>query len=85
MPVLLVAIDLLAILAALVASVLWYQAGSRPVRRVSKFEELDAADLNRLVVAMNRAAILNRRAALATAASTAFLALDFAVHMAVGG
>lgn len=84
MPYFLFALDVLAILAALVASVLWYNAGSRPVRRVSKFEELDAADLNRLVVAMNRAAILNRRAALATAASTAFLALDFAAHMVLG-
>lgn len=81
MPVLFTFLDILAILAALAASILWYNAGARPVRRISKFETLDAADLNRLVVAMNRSAILNRRAALATAASTLCLALRFAASL----
>lgn len=76
-------LDTLAIVAALGASWLWYMAGHRPVRRISRFEELDAADINRIVVSMNRTAILNRRAALATAASAAFIALRFAADLAV--
>ena len=82
MPTLFVVLDLAAILTALVAAALWYQAGSRPVRRISRFEELDAADINRLVVAMNRSAILNRRAALASAASGVCFALRFAASLA---
>lgn len=83
MPLLFYALDTLAILTALGASWLWYSAGRRPVRRISRFEELNAADLNRVVVAMNRSAILNRRAALASAASAACLALRFAASLAV--
>lgn len=81
MTTLLYALDVLAIFAALAASWLWYSAGSRPVRRVSRFEELDAADLNRIVVTINRSALLNRRAALASAASAACLALRFAASL----
>ena len=78
-------LDLLAILAALAASWLWYSAGRKPVRRISRSETLDAADINRIVVAMNRAAVLNRRAALASAASAACLALRFTAALAVPG
>jgi hypothetical protein len=78
-------LDGLAIVTALAASWLWYAAGRRPVRRISRFEELNYADLNRLVVAMNRNALLNRRAALATAASSACIALRFAASLAVPG
>lgn len=81
MPILPV-LDVAAILAALIASWLWYRAGQRPVRRISRFERLDHADINRLVVAMNRSAILNRRAALATAVSAACLSLRFAASLA---
>lgn len=84
MPLLLTVLDVIAIGSALLAAFLWYTAGSRPVRRISRFEELDAADINRIVVAMNRSAILNRRAALATAASTACLAIRFAAGLAAG-
>lgn len=37
------------------------------MRRICRDEVLDAADLNRMVVAYNRTQILNARAALATA------------------
>lgn len=77
------ALDSLAIVTALAASWLWYLAGRRQIRRISRSEELDAADINRMVVAMNRSAILNRRAALATAASAACLALRFAADLAI--
>lgn len=82
MPVLFYFLDTLAILTALIAAWLWYSAGRRPVRRISRFEELNAADINRIVIAMNRSALLNRRAALATAASAACLALRFAASLA---
>jgi len=81
--VLVYCLDSLAILSALLASFLWYSAGRNQVRRVSKFEVLDSSDLNRLVVAMNRSAILNRRAALATAASTLCFAFRFAASLIV--
>lgn len=83
MLVLFYALDTLAIFTALGASWLWYSAGRRSVRRISRFEELDAADLNRIIVAMNRSAVLNRRAALASAASAACLALRFTASLAV--
>lgn len=73
--VLFLALELLAVLTALLASWLWYAAGRRPLRRISRFEQLDAADINRLVVAINRTGTLNRKAALAAAASAACLAL----------
>ena len=70
MTTLLILLDLAAILSSLAAAGLWYQAGARTIRRVSRFETLDNADLNRMVVAMNRSAILNRRAALAVPSRT---------------
>lgn len=73
MTLLLTTLEILAVTAALVAAVLWWQSCRRTVRRVSRFEALDAADINRLVVAINRNQILNRRAALASAVA-AFLA-----------
>ena len=78
MPTLFILLDLAAILSSLAAAGLWYQAGARTIRRVSRFETLDHADLNRMVVAMNRSAILNRRAALASAAAAICFALRFA-------
>ncbi len=62
-------LDVIALASALVAAWLWYRASSNVVRRVEKGEELDHRDLNRIVVAINRTQILNRRAALATAIS----------------
>ena len=48
-------------------------------RRTSRFDRLNAADINRIVVAVNRSAILNRRATLASAAC---FALRFAASSA---
>jgi hypothetical protein len=72
------ALDVLALLSALVAAWLWYKASSYHVRRIDKDETLDHKDFNRIVVAMNRTQMLNRRAALATAASALAIALKFA-------
>ncbi|MCQ0989698.1 hypothetical protein [Jiella marina] len=81
MPTLFIILDMAAIFSSLVAAALWYQAGARLVRRVSRFETLDQADLNRMVVAMNRSAILNRRAALASAAAAICIALRFGASL----
>jgi hypothetical protein len=77
MPPLFYVLDAAAICASLAAALLWYQAGARTVRRISAHEVLDAADINRLVVAINRSAILNRRAALASALAAVCFALRF--------
>ena len=68
-------------LTALAAAIFWWLASNRNVRRVSHLEELDAADINRLVVAINRNQVLNRRGALAAAASAAVAALRFGIEM----
>ena len=83
MPALFIVLDLAAILSSLLAAGLWYRAAARTTRRVSRFETLDQADLNRMVVAMNRSAILNRRAALASAAAAICFALRFAGSLVV--
>lgn len=60
-------LDIAIVIAAVVSAWLWLQASSKRLRRVSKFEEFNHLDLNRVVTALNRTGILNARAALATA------------------
>lgn len=67
------AIDFGIVAAALASSWLWWKASTQRIRRISRTEELDAGDINRIVTALNRAQMLNARAALATAIA-AFLA-----------
>lgn len=81
MQTLFILLDLASIISSLAAAGLWYQAGARTVRRVSRLETLDYADLNRMVVAMNRSAILNKRAALASAAAGICFALRFTASL----
>ncbi len=69
----LLAIDFGIVAAALASSWLWWKASGQRLRRISRREELDAADINRMVTALNRTQMLNARAALATAIA-AFLA-----------
>ena len=78
MQALLLILDLVALLSALFAAWLWYRASRRQTRRVEQTEKLDFHDFNRLVVAFNRASILNRRAAIATAISALCLAAKLA-------
>ncbi len=66
--------DIAAALSALLAAWLWFKASVRQVRRVSYHETHDAADNNRLDTAMNRAQILNSRAAMATGVSALIVA-----------
>lgn len=60
---------------ALASSWLWWSASRHRVRRISKHEALDAADINRLVIALNRTQILSARAALATACAAILAAI----------
>lgn len=78
---LLLAIDALAVAAALAAAWLWLRASGARVRRVSAREQLDTADLNRLAVALNRTQLLNQRAALAAMASALLVALHVATSL----
>jgi hypothetical protein len=74
-------LDLCGVATALLAAWLWYLSGRRRVRRISRFEALDSADLNRIVTTINRSNVLNSRAALAAAASAGCLALRFAADL----
>jgi hypothetical protein len=73
--------DLAALASALVAAWLWFTASRRQVRRISYHETLDAADFNRIVTALNRAQVLNSRAAIATGVSALCVALRFALDL----
>ena len=68
-------LDLLIVAAALASAWLWWGASRHRARRVSRHEVLDAADINRLVTALNRTQILSSRAALATALAAVLAAL----------
>lgn len=74
-------LDVVAMLTALAAAWYWYLSTRHKLRRVSRAEALDAADINRIVIAVNRTQILNARAALAAAASAACVAMRFAVSL----
>jgi hypothetical protein len=76
-----IVLDLLSIGFALASAWLWYQASRTRLKRLSRHEEPDAADLNRLIVALNRAQILNARAALTTACAVVFAAIRFALDL----
>ena len=74
-------LDILALISAVLAAILWIYASRHTLRRVTKNEELDAQDLNRIVVAINRSQILNSRAAIVTALSTVLLSLRFVINL----
>jgi hypothetical protein len=68
-------LDALIILVMLLSAFLWFLASRNRLRRISRHEVLDYADINRIVTAVNRAQILNSRAALMTALAAALAAL----------
>jgi hypothetical protein len=68
-------LDLLIAGFALASAYLWALASRHRVRRVSRHEELDVADINRLIIALNRTQILNARAAMTTACAAVLAAL----------
>lgn len=67
-------LDLGALFSALAAALYWWRASRVSLRRLSKAEQFDHHDFNRLIVSFNRAQILSGRAALATALSALFIA-----------
>jgi hypothetical protein len=73
--------ELLATFTALGAAWLWFHASGGRVRRVHTRDLIDGGDINRLVIAMNRAQILNRRAALAATVSALLVALLSGVNI----
>jgi hypothetical protein len=79
MQILAFTLDIAAAAAACLASMLWYRASGRTLRRISRSEEIDAADLNRIVTAVNRSQLLNARAAMAATVAAALAALRFAL------
>lgn len=66
-------LDSLIGLGALASSFMWWLASRQRLRRISRLDELEAGDMNRIVTALNRTQILNARAAL-LASATALLA-----------
>jgi hypothetical protein len=70
-------LEILALLSALFAAWMWWRASSHAPRRLTKGEVIDHHDFNRLVTAINRSQLLNRRAALATAVSALAIALKY--------
>jgi membrane protein implicated in regulation of membrane protease activity len=75
MPWFLQLLDAAIVVAALVSAWLWWRASAQRMRRVSRHEELNAADLNRMVTVLNRMQIFGARAALATAVAAALAGL----------
>jgi HAMP domain-containing protein len=73
-------LDLMIALAACLSAWFWWVASRQRVRRISRTEELDAGDMNRIVTALNRTQILNARAAL----FTALAAVSAAARILVG-
>jgi len=76
-----IALDLAILLSAAASGFFWYRASRNQLRRISRTESLDAADVNRIVVAFNRAQILNRRAALTTAVAALLAAVRLALDL----
>ncbi|MET3892618.1 hypothetical protein ABIE41_003694 [Bosea sp. OAE506] len=67
-------------LCALASSYVWWLASRQRLRRISRLEELDAADMNRLVTVLNRTQILNARAALLASATAGLAALRIGIQ-----
>jgi hypothetical protein len=80
MPLFIAVVDFGIIFAALASAWLWWLASRHRIRRISRYEDLNYADINRIVTAMNRTQILNSRAALATAIAAAIAGLRLAIN-----
>lgn len=74
------AFDVLIGAGALLSAYLWWLASRQRLRRVSRLEEFDAADINRILTAVNRAQILSSRAALAASFVAALASIRMVVQ-----
>lgn len=81
-PELILALDLAIVACAAMSGLFWYLASRRQVRRISRSEILDSRDINRLIVAFNRAQLLNRRAAMATSVTGMLAAIRLCLDIA---
>jgi hypothetical protein len=75
-----VGLDIAIGLGALMSSYVWWLASRQRLRRISRLEELDAADMNRIVTALNRTQMLNARAALLASVTAALAAARVCVQ-----
>lgn len=75
-------LDLAIVGFAMASAWLWWASGRHRARRITRREELSAADINRLVVALNRSQMLNTRAAFTTACAGALAAIRLALDLA---
>ena len=62
----------------------WWKASGKKLRRIARDEVLDARDINRIIVTINRGQILNARAALSTAVSAGLVAVRFFLTLLEG-
>jgi hypothetical protein len=75
-----VVLDLLIGVGALASAIFWWLASRQRLRRISRLEELDAADINRIVTALNRTQILNARAALLASMTAGIAGVRMAIQ-----
>jgi hypothetical protein len=71
-----IALDVATIIASALAAWFWFKASDNQIRRIEANELFDYHDLNRVIVSINRNAIRNRRAALASAVAALLLGID---------
>lgn len=76
-------LDIGALVSALAAAWYWWRASRVSLRRLSKSEEFNYQDMNRLIVSFNRAQILSGRAAFATGFSALCVAGRFIADLAL--
>ncbi len=85
MTALVLLLDLLILGSACLSSWLWWVASRNRVRSISRREVLDAADINRIVTALNRSQIFNSRAALSTGCAAILATLRLLLDAALLG
>lgn len=74
------ALDIVMASLALTSAWFWWMASRQRLRRVRRDEVLDAADINRIVTALNRTQIMNARAALLASATAVLAAIRIVLH-----
>lgn len=72
-------LDILILISAAMSAWFWWKASGRQLRRITHNEELNSHDINRIIININRAQILNARAAISTAVSAGLIAVRYLV------
>ena len=76
--------DIAILFSTALSSWFWWKASGKKLRRIARDEVLDARDINRIIVTINRGQILNARAALSTAVSAGLVAVRFFLTLLEG-